>query len=232
MRFLLICLVLTAPANADTSADYEDIVRLAFESIDHRFKESWAFTETSTEEEIVRTGRYDPRLIRGERWSLISVDSRQPTVEETEEFLNDKKDDQHRGDEADEDGQREQKAGVDVNFESLDLVEETSDHWLFSFVPHEDDEEEFMKHVNGHIKVIKRGHYVAYLDLRNDKPIKPATGVKIKKFRTRLAFGPATDGGPIVPLAVDVEVQGRAMLVIKFDEKESVRFSDFEYAVD
>ena len=39
------------------------------------------------------------------------------------------------------------------------------------------------------------------------------------------------DGGPIVPIAVDTRVKGRAMLVIKFDETETIRYSDFEYAV-
>jgi hypothetical protein len=231
LTLLVICLTLTAASSAEPSAEHEDIVRRAFESIDHRFADSWAYTEKSTEEDVVRIGRYDPRYDRGERWSLISVDGRQPSEEEVEDYLDDKdnNDDRQHEDETGEDGER--TVGIDVNFETLDLVEETNEHWIFSFIPDEDDDEEFMKHVSGHIKVIKQGHYVEYIDVRNKKPIKPAIGVKIKKFRTRLEFGPAADGGPIVPLAVDVEVQGRAMLVIKFDEKESVRFSDFEYAV-
>jgi hypothetical protein len=230
LTLFVICLTLTVTASAESPVDYQDIVRRGFESIDHRFDESWAYTESSTEEDIVSVGRYDPRRVRGERWSLISVDGRSPSDDEIEEYLDDKNDHQHDDDKDEEDG-GERKERIDVNFETLDLVKETSDYWLFSFIPDEDDDEEFMKHVSGHIKVVKQGHYVEFVDIRNEKPIKPATGVKIKKFRTRLEFGPAADGGPIVPLAVDVEVQGRAMLVIKFDEKESVRYSDFEYAV-
>ena len=88
---------------------------------------------------------------------------------------------------------------------------------------------EFMKHMNGTITVVKDGHYVGSIDIRTDKPVKPATGVKIKKFQTTLTFGPAAKDGPIVPLSVDVEVSGRAMLVIRFDEKESARYHEYEY---
>ena len=82
---------------------------------------------------------------------------------------------------------------------------------------------------DGTITVIKDRYYVGSIDIRTDKPVKPATGVKIKTFRTTLTFGPAADDGPIVPLSIDVEVSGRAMLVIRFDEKESARFHEYEY---
>ena len=45
-----------------------------------------------------------------------------------------------------------------------------------------------------------------------------------------MTFGPAIDGGPIVPKAVDVSVKGRAMLVFKFDETETIRYSEFVFA--
>jgi hypothetical protein len=63
----------------------------------------------------------------------------------------------------------------------------------------------------------------------NEKPIKPAFSVKISRFVTRLTFGPAVDGGPIVPKTVDVQVKGRAALLIRFDESESTHYSDYEY---
>ena len=86
-----------------------------------------------------------------------------------------------------------------------------------------------MQQVGGTIKVIRDGNYLEYIDLRNDKPIRPAFSVKISRFLTRLTFGPAGDDGPIVPLSIEVEVKGRAMLVIKIDERESVNYGDYEY---
>jgi hypothetical protein len=73
------------------------------------------------------------------------------------------------------------------------------------------------------------GHYVQYIDLRNEGAIRPVFGVKIKRFLTHLTFGPAGSDGPIVPLSIDVELKGRAMLFVKIDESESVRYTDYEY---
>ena len=215
-------------------------VATAFESIDRDFKQRWAFTETSTEDDVVSIGRYDPRLPENERWSLVSVNGLEPREDEIEDFLEDKDRDGPRGtrvgnrDRDNEDDEDKQEHSAIVNFTSLELVEETGEHWIFDFEPAVDDNDDsdakFMRNVKGQLKIIKRGHYVATIDLHNEKTMKPAMGVKISKFITTMTFGPAADDGPIVPITVDVQVKGRAMLVIKFDEVETVRFSDFEYA--
>lgn len=233
MKKILLMIGLLLPTFAIAN-DFEDIVQRAFESIDRDFDESWAFTETSTKDDVVRIGRYDPRLPEDDRWTLVSVDGREPQDDDIEDFLEDKENGRARGrddDEPREDDDDEREHSEIVNFSSLELVEETGEHWLFDFQPNEDDDDDnFMRHVQGRLKIIKSGHYVALVTLKNEKPIKPVIGVKISKFDMSMAFGPAATDGPIVPIAVDVEVKGRAMLVIKFDEVEKTRFSDFEYA--
>ena len=232
-RIALLAVLLAAPAFAvDANFQHnQDIVNRAFQAFDRDYKEDWAWSETSTEEDSVYVGRYDPRRAPCERWTLESIDGDSPTPEEIDDYLADKN--RH----CEEEAESVSVNGRDmVNFETLELVEETDERWVFSFVPNEDEDEddeharEFMKHMLGTITVIKDGHYVGELDIRADKPVKPATGVKIKKFRTTLTFGPAAEGGPIVPLSVDVEVSGRAMLFIRFDETESVRFHAYEFA--
>ena len=166
----------------------------------------------------------------------MSVDGLEPQDDEIEDYLEEKEKDNRRGRRSGPPDEDEREYSAIVNFTSLELVEETSDHWIFDFKPriNDDDDDDgdakFMRDVNGQLKIIKSGHYVATLNMRNKKTIKPAVGVKISKFITTMTFGPATDDGPIVPIAVDVEVKGRAMLVIRFNEVEKVRFSDFEFA--
>lgn len=233
-RIALLAALLAAPAfAADANFEHnQDIVNRAFEAFDRGYKEKWAWSETSTEEDVVYVGRYDPRRAPCERWVLESIDGAEPTPDQIEDYLGDK----NRN--CKEEAESVKVNGRDmVNFETLELVNETDERWVFSFVPNEDEDEddeharEFMKHMLGTITVVKDGHYVGELDIRADKPVKPATGVKINKFRTTLTFGPAAGDGPIVPLSVDVEVSGRAMLFIRFDETESVRFDAYEYAV-
>jgi len=233
MKKILLLIGLLLPAFAIAN-EFEDIVQRAFESIDKDFDERWAFTETSTRDDVVRIGRYDPRLPEDGRWTLVSVNGLEPQDDEIEDFLENKENDRPRrgrDDKHDGDAEDEREHSEIVNFGSLELIEETGEHWIFDFVPNEDDDDEkFMQHVKGQLKIIKNGHYVASINLRNEKAIRPAVGVKISKFDMAMSFGPAATDGPIVPIAVDVEVKGRAMLVIRFDEVERTRFSDFEYA--
>lgn len=223
-------LFFATPAAAE---DYAAIVSEAFASFDSSYREHWAFTETTTGEEVALVGRYDPRLPDGERWTLLSVDGREPTPEEQADYQDDKDNDQQNRQEDQSDDDNNAVADI-VNVNSLQLLDETEQHWLFSFAPNGDNEDEeagdFMAHVTGRLEVAKNGPYVETIELSNEKPIKPAFSVKISRFFTRFTFGPATDGGPIVPRTMDMQVKGRAALLVRFDEAESIHYSDYEFA--
>ena len=214
-------------------ADHKALVQSALESIADDIDESWAFTETTTEDDVQFVGRFDPSLTYDQRWKLLSVDGRNPTAEELAEYSEDKNDDFDRED--DEEEKDDDGMSIDlISMDTLELLEETESYWIFRFVPTSGDDEDedaemFMRNVTGTLKIIRDGNYPEYIRLQNDKPIRPAFGVKIREFLTLLKFGPATEDGPIVPLSVDVKVQGRAMLAIKFDESEVYEFSDYEF---
>lgn len=213
------------------AGEYDAIVDRAIGAINDDYQREWAFTESSLQDELVFTGRFDPRLPEGERWTLLSVDGRQPTDEELDDYLDDKED-EYQWDHEDNDDNNETDI---IDFESLELIEETDEHWLFSFVPSGDDldgeeEQKFMAQVLATMKIVRDGHYIEYIDLRNEKPIRPAFSVRISQFHLRLTFGPAAKDGPIVQKSEDVTIRGRALLLVTFDEKESTRYSEFEYA--
>ena len=216
-RLLLAFALLSAPALA-AEEDYNAIFEKAVASIDSNFEETWAYTETQVNREGTWVGRSDPSRPPGERWQLLSVDGRDPTDEELEEYLEDKNREHGNGGDN----------GVDAMIEpdSLHLIEDADNHWLFGFVP---DDEEIMNSVDATVRIDKQSGHLEYIDLRNHETIRPAVGVKISKLVTRLTFGPAVEGGPIVPLAAQIEIKGRAYLVVSFDEQEDLRNSDFVY---
>ena len=234
VRAALAALVLAAAGNAGAEtpqASYEALFEQALESIEWNAHEEWAFTETASGSDGDFVGRYDPRLPEDERWTLLSIDGREPTVEESRQYAKRKHDENLNGDHED-DG--EVDAMVDPG--SLALVEETADYWLLRFVPTDDDSDEddmdrsVLERMDGTVKIVKDGHYLEYIDIRNTKPIRPKVGVKMKKFLTRITFGPAIQDGPIVMKSMDVAIKLSAFLVLRVDETESVRFSDFEFA--
>jgi hypothetical protein len=225
MKPLAICLLLCAVSAFAES--YETLIDRAFEALEDDLSRDWSYTHTQENSEGLYVGRYDPRLPEAERWNLISVDAREPTARETEDYREQRRKEQGEPDD-------------DRGFESLAkegsiaLVEETDSYWLFSFEPAGDSEEDmdFMESVDGTLRVNKDGHYVAEMTLQNRSTIKPGKGVKIEKFLTRLAFAPTHEGGPVLPQSVEAAIKGKAFLVVKFDEHEKVTYSNFERVLD
>jgi len=221
-KMILVMLLVVSPVLA---VEHEDVVNRAFEAVSRDYKDSWAYKETSLREDSLYVATYDPRRLDGGQWVLVSVDEREPTTDELEWFVEKKsKTAENKRGEEDRDKPIFQSG-------TLNLIEENDEYWLYSFVPSEDeDHKEFMQHIDGTVKVIKDGHYVEYFDLKSAAAFKPMTGVKIKAFQTRLSFAPVANDGPVVPMSVDVHIEGRAFFAIKINETEKIRYTDYEYA--
>ena len=201
------------------SHDYAALFADAIENIDWEFEDEWAYTETSLKDGELWIGRFDPRLEEDIRWTLISIDGREPTARERRKYADDKEDDDSS----------DSRTTRIVGANSLELLEETDEFWLFSFVP-EEDEQAFLDNVDAKVKIIKAGPWVESIDIRNHSDIKPGFGTRLSEFVMLLEFGPAIDNGPIVPRSVKVHVSGRALFFIGIKETEVVTNKDFEFA--
>jgi len=221
MNRLLISLLLAGvAAHATEAGDYVELFKKSAEAINWDFDEEWAFTETRLQDDLLWVARFDPRNPEDERWTLNSVDGRAPKKDELRTFAHEKED--H---DSSDSSQRVEIVGIDT----LELVEETDEHWIFEFTPQE-DEVEFVQNVDAVLKIMKDGHFLESIDIRNRTDIKPGFGTKISTFLLQMQFGPAAATGPIVPLGMKVKVVGRALLFIGFDETELITYSDFEFA--
>ena len=210
---------------------YEALFQSAIKAITWDFHGDWAFTVTSSGSDGDRVGRFDPRRPQDERWTLLMIDGRPPTDKESAEYA---KNNHHFGD-GDGDGDNGDDSAIDmVEPETLRLVEETDDYWLLSFVPTDDDDDDVgrkvLESMQGTVKIIKDGEYLAYIDIHNEKPIRPKLGVKMKKFLMHMSFGPIADNGPVVMRSMDFAIKLSAFVLVRVNEAESLAFSDFEYA--
>lgn len=220
---LILCLLLAAPVGAD---DHVTFVKDAFESLSTDFHEEWAFTQVETEDDVELIGRYDPSLVESERWQLVSVNGREPTADESADYRRDMADEFNDDDNESDDGI--------IDYESLVLIRDTPELRVYRFSPNFGDEGDdvgakILRNVEGTLSIARDGNYVQSIELRNERTIRPIFSVRINQFLTHLQFGPAGGVGPIVPLSVEVKVKGRAALLIKIDERESVRFMDYEW---
>jgi len=229
----VIALFVTSTACAQAPhASYEALFQSALNAITWDFHEDWAFTVTSSDKDSQRVGRFDPRQPEGERWTLLTIDGRAPTDEESAEYAEDCGD-HHFGNSDNDDG--DDNAIDMVEPGTLRLLEETDDYWLLSFVPTDDGQDddvgrEVLKSMQGTVKIIKDGEYLAYIDIHNEKPMRPKVGVKMKKFLMHMSFEPIANDGPVVMRSMNIAIKLSAFLLLQVNEAESVAFSNFEYA--
>lgn len=228
----VVAVFFTSVACAEAPYDsYEELFQSAIKAITWDFHGDWAFTVTSSGSDGDRVGRFDPRRPQDERWTLLMIDGRPPTDKESAEYA---KNNHHFGD-GDSNGDNGDDSAIDmVEPGTLRLVEETDDYWLLSFVPTDDDEDDVgrkvLESMQGTVKIIKDGEYLAYIDIHNEKPIRPKLGVKMKKFLMHMSFGPIADDGPVVMRSMDFSIKLSAFVLVRVNEAESLAFSDFEYA--
>ena len=228
-------LFVTSTACAQAQHDsYEALFQSAIKAITWDFHEDWAFTLTSSDKDNHRVGRFDPRKPENARWTLLTIDGRAPTDEESAKYAEESRDHPF-GNHDDEDDDGDDNAIDMVQPGTLQLIEETDDYWLLSFVPSNHDQEDdvggkALKSMQGTVKIIKDGEYLASIDIHNEKPIRPKVGVKMKKFLMHMSFEPIADDGPVVMRSMDFAIKLSAFLLLRVSEAESVAFSDFEYA--
>ena len=229
----VIAVFATSGASAETPhGSYEALFQSAVKAISWDVHEDWAFTVTSSGNDGERVGRFDPRQREDERWTLLTIDGRLPTLEESAEYAENS---HHFGNDERNNDDSDENALDMVEPGTLRLAEETDDYWLLSFVPTDDGNEDdvgskVLKSMQGTVKIIKDGEYPAYIDIQNEKPIRPRVGVKMKKFLMHMSFSPVTDDGPNVMRSMDFAIKLSAFMLVRVNEAESVSFSDFEYA--
>jgi hypothetical protein len=125
-----LCLAIALPASAEEAQPrYEVLFEKALQSIEWNAYEEWAFTESASGSDGDFVGRFDPRLPEGERWTLLSIDGRDPTEDESRQYSERKRSERHDGDH-EEDGEDDGEIDGMVDPGSLELVEETADYWL------------------------------------------------------------------------------------------------------
>lgn len=235
MKFVSLCLLLSLHMPA-VASDYSALLKEAAAALDNDYELHWAYTETSVDSDSTTVARFNPANPVLLRWNLLTVDGRIPTETEITEFREEKAgDDSADGEDEDDDdtGKGGKDAADIVQPDSLSLIEETDDYWLFSFKPVADEDTEAMfEHVDATLKIARNGPFVETIKLQNDKPFKPKLGVKISNFFTRMNFGPAAEDGPIVPLSTHFHIKARAFLVTSFEEESSITYGDYEYVGD
>ncbi|MDA0791263.1 MAG: hypothetical protein O2780_17615 [Proteobacteria bacterium] len=217
-RLTISLLVLLTVCSARAEMPYDAIFLQAMAAFPADYRKSWSFTEKRVVNGVATVGHYDPRSEPG--WRLLTVDQRQPTDEETEAYLKEKATEATRSDSRTDPDQM-------IRPDSLELLEETSDYWLFDFVPTgKGDNADFMKHMDGALRISKAGPIVEFIDIRSREAFKPRFGFKVNDFLTRMEF--VEQSGAVLPYRLEFRIDAKAMGLMNIDQKVSVQYTDYQ----
>ena len=215
------------PPATPKKMDYGALLNDAASNIDEDYRDRWAYTETSRTSNGVFVSRYDPSNAPGKRWTLLTVDGREPKAKETKKFLKEKAEEEERS-QQDGSGPKAFTEGV----EKLTLLKETDDVWVLGFVPKgEGDNAKVMKKLNGSFTITKDSRVLQSITLKNEKSFKPNFTTRIYTFFMHYDFAPVGTDGPYLPNSLDFQIALKAVGVVKVDETVNTTFSDYQLVV-
>ena len=230
---VLFCLITSSsvfPSDIDTvgtAPDYGSLLQEAFDKIRDNYIDHFAFREQVTRNGLNVVGDYDPSRVNTP-WILLSSDGKEPSDKEMNQYAKDKR-------EQTEDLKKypeRSPLGVKtmVQTDSLELIEDQKERWLFLFTPTGEDQK-MMRKMKGQLAINKQGNYLEWMDVRTQKPFKANFVTKMKEFIMHYKFEPAIDGRT-VPTDFEFRIQIAVGGIDVADEHLFANYSEYRLIDD
>lgn len=223
---LIIGVTTVVPASADTAGDVDfQRAQDAFQRLAATRMEAWTYTRTLKSDGRTLVDRHDPALPGEEHWQLVSVDGLPPSEEDWREYRD------KRANHADD--KREGRYSIDdlaamLKPGSLQLLATQGATRVFSFALQSPDgrREKLFAGLQGEmsLRTDSGQPFIEQLRIWSGQPVSPALGVKVSEFRFAMRFA---DHGPfVVPVELDLELEGRAFWFKDLGNQYQAAFSD------
>ena len=234
MRYLrvlsLYCVVVTVFSGllwqenslAGTSG-WAPIVKAALENLDAtNLDEDWHFTMEVLEEDELQTIHSDPRRDTYEKRQLLTVDGIAADSQRRDEFhVKEVK----RINDIDPDALG---YGYMVDMETLDLIEASDEHAMFSFVPRVKMLEDSRDQLRGTLLLDSATQQIKEIEIINTDELSPAFSVTLDTFRLGLSFD--EEQGENLLQKLESHTVGKMGFLKSFDALVIVNFSEYTRA--
>jgi len=198
-------------------------VASAVEKLQRAASVEWSYVRTGESEAQLLVERYthgaeDP-------WELLSIDGTPATERQRKAYSK----------KADERVNRDHPGKVDIlsmiETDSLQLLDESEQHAVYGFQPAPDDntDAEFAKALVGKLRLDRVAGVVQSLQMSSSEPFSPRTGVRIERMLMRMVFSPPEASRPGFLTAIRNDVDAKIAGIKSIEQRQSVRFHDFEH---
>ena len=205
------------------TSDWAPIVKAALENLDAtNLDEDWHFTMEVLEEDELQIIHSDPRRDTYERRQLLTVDGVAPDSQRLDEF-HDKEVKRINDIDSDAAGY-----GYMVDMETLDLIEDSDEHLIFSFVPRVKMLEDSRDQLRGMLLLDSATQQIKEIEIINTDELSPAFSVTLDTFRLGLSFD--EEQGENLLQKLESHTAGKMGFLKSFDALVIVNFSEYTRA--
>ncbi|MHB0971676.1 MAG: hypothetical protein ACYC7A_20940 [Thermoanaerobaculia bacterium] len=204
------------------------IVTEALKAMDNDDRE-WSFVQTTVDNGKTRVERFDPSRPIAEQWTLTLTEDRAPTPREQTEYREKRAKERVKAEARKKDPKRKEGENDLIREDSLVLLRENAEQVVYSFrpPPGDEDEDAFADHIKGTLTIGKSRPHAFTIEMKNDTPLKPMTGVRIDRFAMTMEFRPVTPRGPVLPFRFEASVRGKALLLKSLNQDTVTTFSEY-----
>jgi hypothetical protein len=188
--------------------------------------EQWRYRRSASYRETVRVDRHEPTRPGAEHWQLVSIDGREPTEEEWEEYRDDRAD--HSGDGSERLGGDYVASIVIPGSMRREPAAQGLELWSFRLQSPDGRFERSYERMRGDLRLVRDEHgvYADRVRVWNERPFRPFLGVRMDRLFLDFRFVPEQEH--VLPVAVEMELEGRALWIKEVGRRISVRMSGFE----
>ena len=220
-RALRALLLLALPAAAALGDPPPDYLRTALAKFSPNPPAGWAYTLTTTRNDVRMVERYDPARPPSARWTLLEWQDRAPTDDERAKYTRSRPQDGSGGTQA-----NFQKNDIEPG--SLRLLREDAGQaeWAAGFRETSTGADKMLGHLDLRLIVDKRTPHIAAYILELREPYSPVLGVRMNRLHAEVRYLPPVGDRPALPAEQRSSFSGR-IFFISNEEELSVLFSDY-----
>lgn len=183
----------------------------------------WSFIQSTTGDGHSRVERFDAAQPEFARWTLLQVDGRAPTADESADYH--------------EKLSRRSRAGTaprltdQVDLATLAIATDTPDRTTYrARLKEGEDGDDTARFLIATVVLHKPTQTIESFEIASTGPFSPVLGVKIAEMKTSLRYSLPDSDRPSLLLESTTRLRGRAFLVKSLDADLTVTFTDYERA--
>ncbi len=200
----------------------EDVLS-ALREFEQTSLDDWSYEFEKTKEKKTYRGIYLPVINGQGNIILKTIDGREPTEKEREEFNKN-----HSPRKPSDDKNNEESPSGMIASNSLILETSRDGFSTFVFTPllTFNGPPKPVQAITGSLLYDESNKFVKHIHIISTKPFKPMRGVKIKNMQLKLEFDRLPDG-TLVPLSNDMQVSATAFFVVNVTQGQTIHFKNY-----